>query len=186
MTASPGRNAQVAFTSPVLDTGRMFLVHVKNLQRFKKLEDLNHQGIFVVSGPGGLGEMRIGEVLPEASYREFPDSPSALKEVLAGRAHAIIDEEFAIRLSAATYSDRLGSAFEPITYEPIAWAVRPDDYHWLNWLNNFILIIQRDGRMDALKKKWLHDYFLDINQKGSAPKDKKAVPNPDSRTVPNK
>lgn len=175
MTVSPDRNAQAMFTSPVVETGRMYMVHVKNVQRFRKLVDLNHPGVFVVAGPRCLGEIKIGEVLPEASYREFPDALSALNEVLEGRAHAIIDEEFAIRLAAATYSDRLASSFEPITYEPIGWAVRPDDNHWLNWLNNFLLTVQRDGRMDVLKKKWLHDYFLDIPQEGTAPKTKKGA-----------
>jgi len=163
MTVTSERNVQVLFTTPVIETGRMFLVHASNGQQFKNLEDLNKPGIFVVSTPGGLGKSRIRELLPNASYREFPDRKRSIDEVLERRAHAFIDEEFSVRLACTAHSRSLTSRFKPITYEPISWAVRPRDLHWLNWLNNFIQQIRRDGRLDGLKKKWLRDYFLDIS-----------------------
>ena len=163
MTVTPERNVQVLFTLPVLETGRMFLVHASNAEQFKNLEDLDKQGIFIVSTPGGLGEIRIRELLPKASYREFPDRKRSIGEVLERRAQAFIDEEFSIRLACATHPHILTSRFKPVTYEPMSWAVRPGDLHWLNWLNNFIRKIHGDGRLESLKKKWLQDYFLDMN-----------------------
>jgi polar amino acid transport system substrate-binding protein len=166
MTATPERNIQVLFTIPVIETGRMFLVHASNEQQFKNLEDLDKPGTFIVSTPGGLGGLRVRELLPNASYREFPDRKSSINEVLERRAHAFIDEEFSVRLACAMHSRTLTSRFKPITYEPVSWAVRPRDVHWLNWLNNFIRQIHHDGRLDSLKKKWLRDYFLDISTPG--------------------
>lgn len=165
MTVTSSRNTEVLFTEPVLETGRMFLVHTSHASRFKKFKDLNQQGVFIVSGPSGLGTLSVREVLPNASYREFPDRNGALEEVLQNRAHALIDEEFFIRYASASQSGSLIPRFEPITYERIAWAVRPGDIHWLNWLNNFIGMARHNGRMDELRKKWLHDYFLDIRPK---------------------
>jgi polar amino acid transport system substrate-binding protein len=162
ITITPERNSEVMFTEPLLETGRMFLVHVINSGRFRSFQDLNQKGTFVISVPGGIGELRLREVLPNASYREFPDRNQALKEVLERRAHAYIDEEFSIRLACATYPQFLSSGFKPLTYEPIAWAVRPGEIHWLNWLNNLIQKIKGDGRLEELKKKWMQDYFLDL------------------------
>ncbi|HMK34466.1 MAG TPA: transporter substrate-binding domain-containing protein [Desulfomonilaceae bacterium] len=161
MTVTPERNSEVMFTQPVLETGRMFAVHTSNSERFRSIEDLNQPGIFVVSPPGGTGSVRLRELLPKASHREFPDRKRALAEVLEKRAQAFIDDEFSIRMACAAHSHLLTSRFKPINYESIAWAVRPDDFHWLNWLNNFILRAQGDGRLDELKKKWLQDYFFD-------------------------
>jgi len=166
MIVTPERNIEVAFTMPVLETGRMFLVHVNNGDRLKKPEDLDQAGIFVVSWPGGLGQARITDVLPKASFRQFPDRERCLAEVIDKKAQAFIDDEFSIRLACATHPDKLVSNFKPVTYEQISWAVRPGDSHWLNWLDNFIRIIQKDGRLDELKKKWLQDYFLDMQANG--------------------
>jgi len=164
MTVTSERNVQVLFTIPVIETGRMFLVHGSNGDRFKNVEDLDKPGIFVVSTPGGLGELRLRELLPNASCREFPDRKRCIDEVLERRAHAFIDEEFSVRLACATHPRAFTSRFKPITYEPISWAVRPGDLHLLNWLNNFIRQVHGDGRLDGLKKKWLQDYFLDMRK----------------------
>lgn len=160
MTITPARNAEVLFTVPLVETGRMFAVHVTNAERLKGLKDLNQQGIFVVSAPGGLGDLNLREVLPRAAYREFSNSKLAVAEVLEKRAHAVIDDEFAIRAAAAAHPNALMPRLTPITYERVAWAVRPGETHWLNWLDNFIHMMQRDGRLDRLKKKWLHDFFV--------------------------
>jgi polar amino acid transport system substrate-binding protein len=56
----------------------------------------------------------------------------------------------------------LVGVFTPLTYEPIAWAIRPGDTHWLNWLDNFIRMMHKDGALENLRKKWMHDYYLDV------------------------
>lgn len=168
MNVTPERNVNVLFTIPVIESGRMFVVHKSNADRYGKFASLNQTGTFVVSAPGGLGEIRPGVLLPKASHREFPSRKAALEEVLNQRAHAFIDGEFSIRLAAAMHPESLVTNFKTITYEPIAWAVRPGDTHWLNWLNNFVRLIRRDGRLDDIKKKWFQDYFLDIKG-GSTP-----------------
>ncbi len=167
MVVTPKRNERVLFTIPIVESGRMFVVHLSNADRFRKFSSLNTRGTFLVSIAGGLGDLRPRTLFPRASYREFPNRKQALKEVLEKRAHAFIDSEFSIRMAAATHSESLSANFKPLTYEPIAWAVSPGDTHWLNWLNNFIRAIRKDGTLDKTKKKWFQDYYLDIH---SSPK----------------
>jgi polar amino acid transport system substrate-binding protein len=161
MTITPERNMQVSFTSSILETGRMFVAHASNIDRFKNPADLNVPGVFIAHPPGGLGALKPGVFAPKASFREFPDRASALKETLERRAHAYIDEEFAVRAACGARPHMLVSKYEPLTYELVAWAVHPAESHWLNWLNNFILIIHGNGRLDELRKKWFQDYFRD-------------------------
>lgn len=164
MTVTPERNQQVAFTIPLLETGRLFLVHSSNAEKYKKFQDLNHSGTFVVSWPGGLENLRIQELLPMASYREFQDRNTALTEVLERRAHVFIDDEFSIRTACSNYPGILTCRYKPITYEMMAWAVRPDELHWLNWLDNFIRRVQGDGRLEDLRRKWIDEYIPDLNK----------------------
>lgn len=162
MTITPERNLKVVFTEPVIETGRMFLVHKKEAERFGSFKELNQPGVFVASREGGLGSIQPKEELPLVAVRMFKDKDIGIKEVIEGRAHAYVDEEFAVRMACAKHPGTLIGRFEALTYEPIAWAVRPNDLHWLNWLNNFIRSARRDSTLDKLKKKWLRDYFLDL------------------------
>jgi polar amino acid transport system substrate-binding protein len=162
MTRTPERNIRVVFCDPVVETGRMFLVHKKNAAKFEHIKDLNAAGVFVASGAKGLGTFPIGSLLPKAGHREFRHAADALNEVIEGRAHAYIDEEFAVRMACARRPDKLIGRFTPLTYEAVAWAISPGDCHWLNWLNNFIRGVEKDGRLEDLKRKWLRDYYLDM------------------------
>jgi polar amino acid transport system substrate-binding protein len=162
MTITPKKNLEVVFTVPLLETGRMFLVHKKNAANIKNFKDLNLSGLFVSYTSDGLGDLPIRSILPRAALREFPTKQQALDEVLNGRCAGYVDEEFSIRMACAKRPKVFLGRFEKLTYEPVAWAVRPGDPHWLNWLNNFIHMIRRSGKLDELKQKWLRDYFLDL------------------------
>lgn len=163
ITVTPDRNLEVVFTEPILRTGRMFLVNRKDSDRFGRLSDLNSAGVFVAVKKGGEGAMDLKTLLPLAAIREFPDAKTALQEVLQGRANAYLDDEFTVREACAKHPDRLIGRFRPLTFEPVAWAIKPGDGHWLNWLNNVIRQAKEDGRVDAAEKKWFRDYFLDMS-----------------------
>ncbi len=49
----------------------------------------------------------------------------------------------------------------PITYEPIGIAVPQGDPHLINWLGNFLNILEKAGYMDDLGQKWFaHPIWL--------------------------
>ncbi|MCA1961777.1 MAG: transporter substrate-binding domain-containing protein [Desulfomonile sp.] len=162
MTITPERNLEVVFTAPVIETGRMFLVHRKNADRFKRLSDFDRGNVFLVTRNGGLGKLRLNELAPKAGVREFADQETAITEVIQGRAQAYIDEEFNVRMEAAKRSNVLVGVFTPLTHESIAWAIRPGDSHWLNWLDNLIRMMHKDGSLENLRTKWMQDYYLDV------------------------
>ncbi len=48
----------------------------------------------------------------------------------------------------------------PLTYEPLGWAIRKGDPDFLNWLNNFLRQMQEDKVVnfsENLYNKWLVD-----------------------------
>ena len=44
---------------------------------------------------------------------------------------------------------------QPITYEPLAWAINRGDPDFLNYLNNFLQQTKGDGFYDRMYKKWI-------------------------------
>ncbi len=38
---------------------------------------------------------------------------------------------------------------------PLSFATRPEETHLLAWMNNYIMLIEADGRLDKLKDYWM-------------------------------
>jgi polar amino acid transport system substrate-binding protein len=60
------------------------------------------------------------------------------------------------------YRDKTVGIYEPLTYEPLAWAIRKGDPDFLNWLNNFLAQLRGDGRWEQLKEKWFVEYIIEM------------------------
>jgi ABC-type amino acid transport substrate-binding protein len=50
--------------------------------------------------------------------------------------------------------------FEPLTDEPLAWAVRKDNPALLAQLNQELALIRREGRLQEILNKWLKEQVL--------------------------
>ncbi len=38
---------------------------------------------------------------------------------------------------------------------PLSFATRPDETHLVRWMDNYLMLIKADGRMDKLKDYWM-------------------------------
>jgi polar amino acid transport system substrate-binding protein len=85
--------------------------------------------------------------------------------VANGLADAFIYDEPQVRVFAAMYKDKTVGIFDPITYEPLAWAIRKGDPDFLNFLNNFLRQIRGDGRWEQFKQKWFLDWIAELAAK---------------------
>ena len=49
-----------------------------------------------------------------------------------------------------------GELREPFTQEELAWAIRKNDPDFLEWLNNFLGELRKDGRYEEIYNKWFN------------------------------
>ncbi len=103
--------------------------------------------------------------MPNAELRLFKTEAEGALQVANGLADAYIYDEPQLRVFAAKYKDTTIGLFEPLTYEPLAWAIRKGDPDFLNFLNNFLRQVRGDGRWDQLKQKWFVDYVEEMAKK---------------------
>ncbi|HSO20017.1 MAG TPA: transporter substrate-binding domain-containing protein, partial [Desulfosarcina sp.] len=78
-----------------------------------------------------------------------------IRQVLDDRVHALVaDYPFCV-LSVLRYPDQgLVAVMTPLTYEPIGIALPAADPLLINWLENFLGMLEGSGEMDYLKQRW--------------------------------
>lgn len=162
MTLLQSRNLKVNFCDPVYYIGQCMLINRKNVDKYKTPEDLNKKGLVITSKLGVTGAFTAEKLMPNAEHRFFKGEADGAIQVANGMADAFIYDEPQVRVFAAKYKKNTVGIYTPLTYEPLAWAIRKGDPDFLNFLNNFLRQIRGDGRWDQLKQKWFVDYIEEL------------------------
>jgi polar amino acid transport system substrate-binding protein len=165
MTILQSRNLKINFCEPVYYIGQCILINKKDVYKYKSYKDLNKQGVVITSKLGVTGAFTAEKMIPKATRRLFKDEATGAIQVANGLADAFIYDEPQVRVFAAMYKDKTVGIFDPITYEPLAWAIRKGDPDFLNFLNNFLRQIRGDGRWEQLKQKWFVDWIAELAAK---------------------
>jgi len=165
MTVLQSRNLKVNFCEPYYYIGQCLLINKKDKDKYKSYKDLNKKGIIVTSKLGVTGAFTAEKLMPNAELRLFKTEAEGALQVANGLADAYIYDEPQVRVFAAKYKDTTMGLFEPLTYEPLAWAIRKGDPDFLNFLNNFLRQVRGDGRWDQLKQKWFVDFVEEMAKK---------------------
>lgn len=165
MTVLQSRNLKVNFCEPYYYIGQCILINKKDKDKYKSYKDLNKKGVIITSRLGTTGAFTAERLMPKATYRLFKTEAEGALQVANGIADAFIYDEPQVRVNAAKYKDTTIGLFEPLTYEPLAWAIRKGDPDFLNFLNNFLRQVRGDGRWDQLKQKWFVDFVEEMAKK---------------------
>jgi len=165
MTILQSRNLKVNFCEPYYYIGQCLLINKKDQDKYKTYKDLNKEGVIITSKLGVTGAFTAERLMPKATRRLFKTEAEGALQVANGLADAYIYDEPQVRVFAAMYKDKTVGLFDPIGYEPLAWAIRKGDPDFLNWLNNFLRQTRGDGRWDQLKQKWFVDYIEELAKK---------------------
>ena len=162
MTVLQSRNLKINFCTPYYYIGQCLLIQRKDKDKYESYHDLNKKGIIVTSKLGVTGAFTAEKLLPNATLRLFKMEGEGALQVANGLADGFIYDEPQVRVFAAMYRDKTVGIYEPLTYEPLAWAIRKGDPDFLNWLNNFLAQVRGDGRWDQLKEKWFVEYIIEM------------------------
>jgi len=165
MTVLQSRNLKVNFCNPVYYIGQCLLINKKDVGKYRSYKDLNKEGVIITSKLGVTGGFTAERLMPKATLRLFKTEAEPALQVANGIADAFIYDEPQVRVFAAKYKKDTIGIFEPLTYEPLAWAIRKGDPDFLNWLNNFLAQVRGDGRWEQIKQKWFVDYVAEMAKK---------------------
>jgi polar amino acid transport system substrate-binding protein len=86
-------------------------------------------------------------------------------QVANGKADAFVYDLPYNALYASQHKDTVVHLDQSFTYEPLGWAIRQNDPNFLNFLNNYLVQIKKDGSYDRIYDKWFKsDAWVDSIQ----------------------
>lgn len=152
MTPTQKRALKLNFTVPI------FYSEVRSISMkdkpFKTWEDLNKEGVSIGVVQASSYVDMVKKFMPKATLKEFAGGgPSVAQAVASGRVDAGVMDRGGAMQYVGAYPD-MHMLDNVIRKEPLAFAVRPEDTHLLQFLNNYIRFIQTDGELDQLLEYW--------------------------------
>lgn len=154
MTITPERNLKVNFCDPYIMIGQTVLMNPRHAPAITRYEQLNDPRYTVVAKLGTTGDIAARKYFPKAKLKQFESEADGAMEVRSGRADAFVYDLPFNAVYTAQHPGQVVHLKEPFTQEALGWAVRKGDPDMLNWMNNFLAQIKRDGVYDALYRKW--------------------------------
>ena len=155
MTAKLGRALKVSFTKPFYTTGQV--MYVKAGSPIKSVADANKPGITIATLLGSSYTETAKKHMPQATIKEYKGGGNiAMNAVVAGHAQVGIADLSSVNAMASNYpAGTLTILPAMLSYEPLSFALRPDDRHLLEWVNLFFDWIRADGRYDQNMAYWV-------------------------------
>lgn len=155
MTLTQERNLRINFSEPFIVVGQTLLIRKDLEGKIKSYKDLNDGQYRITSKIGTTGEMVAKKLIAKAQYHGFDNEQEAVMDVVNGKADAFIyDAPYNVVAVNKAGAGKLAYLEEPFTYEPLAFGLKKGDYDSINWINNWLHQIQKDGTYDRIHAKW--------------------------------
>jgi polar amino acid transport system substrate-binding protein len=155
MGIRPERNLKVNFSIPYDYTGMSIVAHKKLAAGFWRLGDFNNANISIAVRTGTTAAAAAKQWMPKAKLRLFDDESQAIQELLLGRVHAVVASAPLPTFQAIANPDKLFLPLkEDFTREPIGFALRKGDPDSLNFLDNWIRVVEAEGWFKVRKRYW--------------------------------
>ncbi len=155
MTSKLGRALKVSFTKPFYTTGQV--MYVKAGSSIKSAADANKPEITVATLLGSTYTETAKKHMPQATIKEYKGGGNiAMNAVVAGHADVGVADLSSVNAMAANYPPGTLTILPTmLSFDPLCFAVRPEDRHLLEWVNLFFDWIRADGRYVANMQYWI-------------------------------
>ncbi len=160
MTRTVARGLKVRFTDPYFEVSQAALVRRKMAPPAANsyFDLLAIDGLRLGVKAGTTHEVFARELFPASALKLYPTAAEAAQAILKGEVDAMVADSPFVRVWERTHPEhypKVQALLTPVTREYYAFAIRPGDPEFLNWLNLFIDQIKIDGTLDLLT----HEFF---------------------------
>ncbi len=155
MSVTPERNLKVNFSIPYDYAGMDIVANKEKAAGFSKLEDFNKADVVIALRTGSSAVNSARKYMPKARLSYFADEAQAVQEVISGRAHAMISSAPLPAFQALKNPQTLFTPMDAIfTKEPVGLGIRKGDPDSLNFLDNWIRIVENEGWLKERRDYW--------------------------------
>lgn len=158
MTMTAERNMEIAFVGPDHSAGKSILTFAQIYADAESPEELNKGSVKVAVLKGSTSEGYVKEYMPKAKLIATDDYAEAIELLEKEKVGLLLAGDAIIRY---TMFRNPNSGFvtldEPFNYEPIGIGVKPDDFLFVNLLENLIDEMRENGELESLENYWFWD-----------------------------
>lgn len=158
MSMTRPRQLRVAFTKPYLAVGQSVLVRREDANKYLLGFPARPEGVIGVL-KSTTGDFLVQQEFPRSKRKEFKNSLDAAKALEKKKINLLICD-LPVVWWLAGMNENAGLVAVPLllSEEQLAWAVRKSEPELLESVNVALAKLQKDGRAQAIIKRWLPLY----------------------------
>jgi polar amino acid transport system substrate-binding protein len=158
MTITPARNLKFAFVGPYFVSGKSILTKQKNAESMSEVSKINNPDHILTVLKGSTSQVFAEKVFPKAKLVLVEDYDQAVAMVREDKAQAMVADMPICQLTAYRNRDAgMMTLKDPLSWEPIGIAIPANDLLLLNWLQNCLNIIEKEGTLGKMMDRWFKD-----------------------------
>jgi polar amino acid transport system substrate-binding protein len=160
MSVAEAHKQKLAATNPYIISGQVALVH---LDDFKQLgsgaQHLVDPKVRLGVVDGSSGDNLVKGLKPKGATTRYPSAPEALRALITDSIDVFVFDLPANFYYASLFVDKgLTPGVTPLTREPLAWAVRPDDAQMRDAANGYLAGIEKSGELQKMLERAIPFY----------------------------
>jgi polar amino acid transport system substrate-binding protein len=156
LTMTPQRNLRMAFAGPYFVTGKSFLTKADHIAKCQELCDVDSPQTTLTFLKGSTSQSFAEKMIPKARMIPARDYDEAIRLVLEDKADAMIADFLTCVLAVLRHPNRgLSTSLKTFSFEPLGIALPGTDPLLINWMDNFLKILQGTGELKKLSEDWL-------------------------------
>jgi len=155
LTMTPARNQTVAFVGPYYVSGKGILTKSARYTALQNTVGLNAPEVSIAALKNSTSQEFAETLMPKAK-RIFTNSyDEAIDLLISDKIDVVVADFPFCALTAYRYTDKgLIAGESPLTFEPLGIAMTEDTL-LINWVENFMKLLQGSGQLKDMYKKWL-------------------------------
>jgi len=157
MSMTLARNTKVAFVGPYYISGKGILTNAQTIAAMQDSDGLNRPQFKVAALQNSTSKMFVEKSAPKAQLVTTASYDEAVDMLLKNKIDAVVaDYPFCAFAAFRNKENGLVAGQSKLTFEPLGIAVREDTL-LINWLQNFMLVLEGSGQLKILNKRWFQD-----------------------------
>lgn len=157
MTMTLERNRDVAFIGPYYVSGKGIITKTQTIGALQQAEGLNKPEFKVAALKNSTSQSFIEQAAPKAQLVPTKSYDEAVEMLLQDKVNAIVADYPFCAFTAFRHQDKgLVAGQSKFTVEPLGIAI-PEDALLINWLGNFLRMLDASGQLKNLTAKWFQD-----------------------------
>jgi polar amino acid transport system substrate-binding protein len=154
VTMTLERNRKVAFIGPYYVSGKGILTKTQTIGVLQQTDGMNKPDFRVAVLNNSTSLAFVEEAAPKAQLVPTKSYDEAIDMLLKDKVDAVVADYPFCAFSAFRHQDKgLVAGQSKLTVEPLGIAI-PEDALLINWLGNFVNMLEASGQLKKLTEKW--------------------------------